>query len=61
MTALFEIHSSKSGQTAVFIDDTLANVTGAQAASLHGIHHQSWPQTKTAVENWLDTHTGKKD
>lgn len=44
-----------NGETAVFIDDTLTNVSGAQDAGLHGIHHQDWPQTKTAVENWLKT------
>ncbi len=44
-----------TGETAVFIDDILENVTGAQAAGLHAIHHQTWPQTRKAIETWLHT------
>ncbi len=40
-------------ETAVFIDDIWENIKGAQAAGLHTIHHQTWPQTQTAVETWL--------
>ncbi len=38
---------------ALFIDDLEENVAGAAAAGLAGQVHQSWTQTRAAVEQWL--------
>ena len=46
--AIFELACRRGGfspQDAVFIDDVVANVEGARATGMHGIHHRSAEET----------------
>jgi 2-haloacid dehalogenase len=46
--AIYQLACSKAGcrpEDAVFIDDVLANVEGATASGMHGIHHRSPAET----------------
>ena len=57
---IYEVALAKleaAGETAVFIDDIQENISGAQAAGLHTIHHHTWPQTQAAIEKWLSNGT----
>lgn len=40
---------------ALFVDDAAENVRGGTAVGLAGIHHTSWPKTRRAIEEWLQT------
>ena len=40
-------------EEAVFVDDMAANVAGAQAVGMRGVHFKSTPQTIDDVKRWL--------
>lgn len=51
-SAIYQLACARGGfrpEDAVFIDDVAANVDGARAAGLHGIHHRSADETVAAL------------
>ena len=38
---------------ALFVDDQPVNVAAAAALGMHALHHQSWDETRPAIEAWL--------
>lgn len=41
-----------SAAQALFVDDVMENVVGAQNVGLAGHHHTDWGETETVIENW---------